>query len=229
MIILRIIILELIFSYILKFYFNVFFNSYFILSFLFQGDCINYEAVCPVSTDAWNRYDLSYSLYIYSQCLHLCYALPTTSDKSSFSSTTHSLLLLIFFITNLLLCNGIHHHPTIYTLCKTYWRIPYYASKGPGFFFSLAFIYYLYFYFFILNLLICEGFGHVDRLFIISYGKDIGSQWTIVDYESNVHNVTYNMDIHSPLITEGWNDLRSFYADKSDKLVLFKYIRNSSF
>jgi len=28
------------------------------------------------------------------------------------------------------------------------------------------------------------------------------------------------MDIHSPMITEGWSDLISFYADKSDKLVL---------
>ena len=74
-----------------------------------------------------------------------------------------------------------------------------------------------------------KAFGHVDRLFIIRYGKDISSQWTIVDYESNVHNVTYNMDIHTSLITEGCNDLRSFYADKSDKLVLFKYVGNSSF
>ena len=74
-----------------------------------------------------------------------------------------------------------------------------------------------------------KAFGHVDQLFIIRYGKDIGSEWTVVDYESNVHHVTYNMDIHTPLITEGWNDLISFYADKSDKLVLFKYVRNTSF
>ena len=74
-----------------------------------------------------------------------------------------------------------------------------------------------------------KAFGHVDRLFIIRYGKDIGSLWTIVDYESNVHNVTYNMNIHTPLITEGWNDLISFYAAKFDKLVLFKYVGNSSF
>jgi len=81
------------------------------------------------------------------------------SDKSSFSSVTHYLLLLIFFIINLLSCNGIHHHPTIYTFCKTYWRISYYVSEGPGlFFYSFTFISYLYFYFFILNLLICEGF-----------------------------------------------------------------------
>ena len=60
-----------------------------------------------------------------------------------------------------------------------------------------------------------KDFGHVDRLFIIRYGKDIGSQWTIVDYECNVHNVTYNMDIHTPMITQCWNDL--------------KYVRNCSF
>ena len=69
----------------------------------------------------------------------------------------------------------------------------------------------------------------MDWLFIIRYGKDIGSQWTIVDYECNVHNVTYNMDIHTPMITQGWNALRSFYADKSDKLFMLKYIGNCSF
>jgi len=26
------------------------------------------------------------------------------------------------------------------------------------------------------------------------------------------------MDIHTPMIIQGWNDLRSFYADKLDKL-----------
>jgi len=69
-----------------------------------------------------------------------------------------------------------------------------------------------------------KDFGHVDQWFIIRYGKDIGSQWTIVDYECNVHNVTYNVDIHTPMITQGLNDLRSFYVAKSDK-----YVGNCSF
>ena len=97
-------------------------------------------------------------IYIPNVCTSVThYQLP--SEKSSFSSVTHSLLLLIFFITNLLSCNGIHRHPTIYTFCKTYCQIPYYVSEGPGlFFYSLTFICYLYFYFFFLNLLIYEGF-----------------------------------------------------------------------
>jgi len=74
-----------------------------------------------------------------------------------------------------------------------------------------------------------KDFGHVDRLFIIRNWKDLGSQWTIVDYDRNVHNVTYNMNIHTPMITQGWNDLISFYADQSDKLIVFKYFENSSF
>ncbi|XP_027908851.1 uncharacterized protein LOC114168294 [Vigna unguiculata] len=37
------------------------------------------------------------------------------------------------------------------------------------------------------------------------------------------------MDIHTPMITQGWNQLRSFYGDQSDKLVVFKYVGNSSF
>jgi len=37
------------------------------------------------------------------------------------------------------------------------------------------------------------------------------------------------MNIHTPMITQGWNDLISFYADQFDKLVVFKYFGNSSF
>jgi len=47
-------------------------------------------------------------------------------------------------------------------------------------------------------------------VFIIHYWKELGSKWTIVDYQSNVHLVTYNMDIHTPMITQGWNELKNF-------------------
>jgi len=101
--------------------------------------------------------------------------------------------------------------------------------KDQVFFYSFTFLSIFCLYFFILNFLILKDFGHVDRLFIIRNMKDLGSQWTIVDYDRNVHNVTYNMNIHTPMITQGWNDLISFYADESDKLVVFKYFGNSSF
>jgi len=78
-------------------------------------------------------------------------------------------------------------------------------------------------------LLICEGFWTRGPTVHNRSGKDIGSQWTIVDYECNVHNVTYNMDIHTPMITQSWNDLRSFYVDKLDKLYVLKYVGNCSF
>jgi len=82
-----------------------------------------------------------------------------SSDKSSFSFVTHSLLLRIFFITNLLSFNSIHRHPHNLYFLQNLLGIPYYVSEGPSlFFYSLTFICYLYFYFFILNMLICEGF-----------------------------------------------------------------------
>ncbi|XP_027907077.1 uncharacterized protein LOC114166527 isoform X2 [Vigna unguiculata] len=58
-----------------------------------------------------------------------------------------------------------------------------------------------------------QDFGHVDRVFIIRCWKDLATKWIVVDYQSNVHHVTYNMDIHTPMITQGWNQLRSFYGD----------------
>jgi len=50
-------------------------------------------------------------------------------------------------------------------------------------------------------------------VFIIRYWKDLAAKWIVVDYQSNVHHVAYNMDIHTPMITQGWNQLRSFYGD----------------
>jgi len=40
-------------------------------------------------------------------------------------------------------------------------------------------------------------------MFLIRIGNEIGSQWTIVDDDLNVHQVTYNMDFHNPMITKG--------------------------
>jgi len=129
-------------DYLFKLLFQRFyFKSYLLLTFIFQSNCINYEASCPVSTDFLNSNDFSFSLSIYSRL---------QSDKSYFSYVTHFLLLQFFFITNLLSYNGIHAHTTIHTLL-CFWKTRY-------FFYSFTFICYVYFYFFILNLLICEGF-----------------------------------------------------------------------
>ena len=96
-------------------------------------------------------------------------------------------------------------------------------------FYSFTFIFYLYFDFFILTLLICEGFW-TRRLTI--HNMIWEGHWFTMDHcwlRKWCSQCYLHMDIHTPLITKGWIDLISFYADKSDKLVLFKYVRNSSF
>jgi len=138
-------------DYLFKLLFQGFyFKSYFLLTFIFQSNCINYEAGCPVSTNLSNSNDFYFFLSIYSRL---------QSDKSYFSFVTHFLLLQFFFITTLLSCNGIRAHTTIHTFCQNGWRIHYYVFERPGIcFYSFTLICYVYFYFFILNLLICERF-----------------------------------------------------------------------
>ena len=83
-------------------------------------------------------------------------------SKNLLFSITNFLLLPIFFITTLLSYNGIHDHSTIYSFCRTYWRIHYFVSERPSlFFYSFTVIIFIFNFiclFFILNLLICEGF-----------------------------------------------------------------------
>jgi len=56
-------------------------------------------------------------------------------------------------------------------------------------------------------------------------GIELDARWTIADDKGNVHNVTFNMDIHNPMITEGRYDLRSFYDFNSHKFCdEFKFL-----
>jgi len=57
-------------------------------------------------------------------------------------------------------------------------------------------------------------------MFMIRIRNEIVLEWTIVDDDFNVHQIIYNMNIHNPMITQGWKDLRSFYSSKSDKVFL---------
>ena len=74
-----------------------------------------------------------------------------------------------------------------------------------------------------------KAFGHIDWMFLICTRNEIGSQWTIVDDDLNVHQVTYNMNIHNPIITQGWEDLRSFYSSKLDKIFFIYYVGDCCF
>ena len=53
--------------------------------------------------------------------------------------------------------------------------------------------------------------------------------WTVTDDKGNVHTVTFNMDLHNPMISEGWYDLRSFDDFRLHKLCFLKHVGNSSF
>jgi len=40
-------------------------------------------------------------------------------------------------------------------------------------------------------------------MFLIRIQNEIGSWWTVVDDDLNVHHLTNNMDFHNSMITEG--------------------------
>lgn len=74
-----------------------------------------------------------------------------------------------------------------------------------------------------------KDFGYVERIFVIRFLNELGSQWTIVDENGRLHEITYNMDIHYPKLTRGWSNFRRCYDLDSRKLFVLKFVGNSSF
>ncbi|XP_027932691.1 uncharacterized protein LOC114188287 [Vigna unguiculata] len=57
-------------------------------------------------------------------------------------------------------------------------------------------------------------FGHVDPIFLAIFGEELGSVWQLEDIEGNQHQLTFNMDVNHPVLTDGWySDLQSDFAD----------------
>ncbi|QCE11107.1 hypothetical protein DEO72_LG10g2340 [Vigna unguiculata] len=49
-----------------------------------------------------------------------------------------------------------------------------------------------------------QEFGHVDRMFVAMFGKELGPVWQLEDIKGNRHQLTYNMDVNNPLLTDAY-------------------------
>ncbi|KAL9324014.1 hypothetical protein ACSQ67_008871 [Phaseolus vulgaris] len=74
-----------------------------------------------------------------------------------------------------------------------------------------------------------EDYGHVDRLFAITFVVDLPAHWVIADNGGNVHHVHHNQDLHNPKFVEGWTQLRNFYWLLGDHDILLAYVGGSCF
>jgi len=63
--------------------------------------------------------------------------------------------------------------------------------------------------------------GIVDCGFAILFQRELGPEWTLADHRGNLHVVTYNVDLHFPMIIEGWVELLSFMALKENITLCF--------
>jgi len=68
------------------------------------------------------------------------------------------------------------------------------------FFNYIIIFYHRYAFYLFWNFFFDKAFGHIDRMFLIRIQNEIGSQWTIIDDDLNVHQVTYNMNFHNLMI-----------------------------
>jgi len=42
------------------------------------------------------------------------------------------------------------------------------------------------------------------------FGEELGLVWQLEDIEGNQHQLTFNMDVNHPVLTDGWYSLRVF-------------------
>ena len=61
------------------------------------------------------------------------------------------------------------------------------------------------------------------------FAQELGPVWQLEDIKGNHHQLTFNMDVNNPLLTDGWSSLRVFYKLQHIHQSLFRYIGNSTF
>ncbi|XP_027922346.1 uncharacterized protein LOC114180258 isoform X2 [Vigna unguiculata] len=48
-----------------------------------------------------------------------------------------------------------------------------------------------------------QEFGHVDPIFFAIFGDELGPVWHLEDIEGNQHQLSFNMDLNHPVLTDG--------------------------
>jgi len=61
------------------------------------------------------------------------------------------------------------------------------------------------------------------------FAQELGPIWQLEDIKGNRHQLTFNMDVNNPLVTDGWSSLRVFYKLEHIHQILFRYVGNSTF
>ncbi|QCD94077.1 hypothetical protein DEO72_LG5g2155 [Vigna unguiculata] len=70
---------------------------------------------------------------------------------------------------------------------------------------------------------------YIDRHFAVAFEDELVEEWELVDSKSQIHFVTYNLDVECPRITHGWMDIRRDYHISGDRHVQFRYTGNNHF
>jgi len=70
----------------------------------------------------------------------------------------------------------------------------------------------------------------VDWTFGIIFGTELNPICTLVDQRGNIFKVSYNMDLHNPLIVYGYDEMHNLYTLKEGShQILFRYVEESCF
>ncbi|QCD99992.1 hypothetical protein DEO72_LG7g1279 [Vigna unguiculata] len=49
-----------------------------------------------------------------------------------------------------------------------------------------------------------QEFGHVDRMFVAIFAQELGPIRQLEDIKGNLHQLTFNMDVNNPLLTDDY-------------------------
>ncbi|KAK2438249.1 hypothetical protein QL285_023055 [Trifolium repens] len=74
-----------------------------------------------------------------------------------------------------------------------------------------------------------QTFGEVDPFFAAKYFEELENNWEICDGNAKQHSVEFNGSAIQPLLTTGWDTLRSHYSWTEDKAVFLFYYGGNKF
>jgi len=61
------------------------------------------------------------------------------------------------------------------------------------------------------------------------FAQQLGPVWQLENIKGNRHQLTFNMDVNIPLVTNGWSSLRVFYKLEYMHQIIFRYVGNLTF
>jgi len=64
----------------------------------------------------------------------------------------------------------------------------------------------------------------VDGGFAIIFHTELDPIWTLVDQRGNIFKVSYHMNLHSPLIINGCDELHKLYVLEGYHHILFRNV-----